>query len=207
MIEHSYFAVPQPDDLSESPGSDKDDADVTRKARRSSESDVPFRMNKRAKVGRRSSRQLVRGKRTAKRALSSELANAGHVSSVNTTNGDRFANGHGNFENGIVENDSDTSEPEILVSSCGAILTSYVDTTPTGSREQEQNYDDLIKRRWGSSSKKRTPRDPNNFCNTNAISTKMLNDAMLTPTKILEAADALMLLSSPDFQAIPYKHT
>lgn len=204
LIEHSYFAVPQPDDLSESPSSDKDDADVTRKARRSSESDVPFRMNKRAKVGRRSSRQLMRGKRTAKRALSSELANAGHVSSVSTTNGDSFANGHGNIENGIVENDSDTSEPEILVSSCGAILTSYVDTTPTGSREQEQNYDDLIKRRWGGSSKKRTPRDPNNFCNTNAISTKMLNDAMLTPTKILEAADALMLLSSPDFQAIPY---
>ena len=206
LVEHSYFAVPQTDDLSESLSSDKDDAyGLTRKARRSSESDAPFRMKKRTKAGRRPGRQLMRGKRTAKRALSSELANAGHVSRESTINGDSVTNGHDDLKNGIqVENDSDTSEPEILVSSCGAKLTSYIDTTPTGSREQEQNYDDLIKRRWGSSGRKRTTRDPNSFCGTNAISTNMLNDAMLTPTKILEAADALMLLSSPDFQAIPY---
>ena len=206
LIEHSYFCVPQSDNLSDSPGSDKDSPYAsTRKDRRSSESDVPFRVNKRV---RRSGRQLMRGKRTAKRALSSELANAGHVSNrKNTLNGDSITNGHNNFGNFVqTGNDSDTSEPEMLVSSCGPSLSAYVDTTPKGSREkcQEQNGDDLIKRRWGNGGRKRTDKDHSNYCGTNAISTKMLNDAMLTPTKILEAADALMLLSSPDFQGIPY---
>ena len=207
LIEHSYFSVPLADDLLDSPGSDKDAPYAsTRKVRRSSESDAPFRVNKRVKVGRRSDRQLVRGKRTAKRALSSELANAGRVSNKeHTLNGDAITNGHDSIENVVVQtgNDSDTSEPEILISSCGASLSNYVDTTPKGSREKYQE-DDLIKRRWGNSGRKGTVKDHGSFCGTNTISTKMLNDAMLTPTKILEAADALMLLSSPDFQGIPY---
>jgi len=195
LIEHSYFAEPHAEDLSESPDSDKDDAHmIIRRARRSSESDLPYRVNKRAKVGRHPSRLLMRGKRTAKRALSSELAKAGHVDSENTLNGNSVSNGHNNIENGIQNgNNSDTSEPDMLVSSCGAKLPSYVDTTPKGARD-----------RWSNGERKRTVKDSNNFCGTNAISTKMLNDAMLTPTKILEAADALMLLSSPDFQGIPY---
>ena len=200
LIEHSYFSLPLADDLSDSPGSDKDTPPTsTKKARRSSESDVPFRVNKRAKVGRRSGRQLMRGsKRTAKRALSSELANAGRVNNrEHTLNGDSITNGHDNVEDVVVHtgNDSDTSEPEILIASCGASLSNYVDTTPKGSREKylESN-----------SGRKRTVKDYSNSCGTNAISTKMLNDAMLTPTKILEAADALMLLSSPDFQGIAY---
>ena len=198
LIEHSYFSVPLADDLSDSPGSGKDTPNTsTRKTRRSSESDVPFRVNKRVKVGRRSGRQAMRGKRTAKRALSSELANAGHVNNrEHTLNGDSITNGHDNVEDVVqTGNDSDTSEPEILITSCGASLSNYVDTTPKGSREIYQE---------GNSARKRTLKDNSNFCGTNAISTKMLNDAMLTPTKILEAADALMLLSSPDFQGIAY---
>jgi len=210
LLEHSYFAAPRDDELSDSPGSDKDDVyTLTRKARTNSESDVSFKRSKRARVGRRPSRHLMRGKRTAKRALSRELANAGHVShKENTLNGDDIINGQDISIDNVVQigNDSDTSEPEMLVSSCGARLTSYVDTTPKGSKEryQEQNGDDLIMRRWGGSGRKRTVKDHSNFCGTNVISTKMLNDAMLTPTKILEAADALMLLSSPDFHGIPY---
>lgn len=195
LIEHSYFAAPHTEDLSESPSSDKDDTEMlTRNGRRSSESDLPYRVNKRMKVGRRPGRLLMRGKRTVKRALSSELANAGHVNSENTINDSSVTNGR-DIENGMHNgNDSDTSEPEMLISSCGARLPSYVDTTPKGSRD-----------RWSNDGRKRTVKDSNNFCGTtNTISTKMLNDAMLTPTKILEAADALMLLSSPDFQGIPY---
>ena len=208
LLEHSYFAAPRDNELSDSPGSDKDDAFVlARKARTNSESDVSFRRSKRAKVGRRSSRQQMIGKRTAKRALSTELANAGRVShSESTLNGSEIINGQDISIDNVVQigNDSDTSEPEMLASSCGARLASYVDTTPKGSKEkyQEQNGDDLIKRRWDG--RKRTVKDHSNFCGTNVISTKMLNDAMLTPTKILEAADALMLLSSPDFHGIPY---
>ena len=207
LIEHSYFAVPQNDYLSETPGSDKDDGYmVTRKSRRSSESDLSFRVNKRVRVGKHSGRQLMRGKRTAKRALSTELANAGHINREKTLNSDSVTNGHHGMENDVqIENDSDdASEPEILVSSCGSKFSDYVDTTPKGSREKQEQTDDLIKRRWDGGGRKRTAKDNNSFCGTNAISTKMLNDAMLTPTKILEAADALMLLSSPDFHGIPY---
>lgn len=204
LIEHSYFAIPSVDNLSDSPSSDKSDTyTLTKRARRNSESDLPFRVKRRQKVGRRPGRQLIRNKRTAKRALSSELANLGHVIREDTVDDTDITNGH--TENGIHQNgdDSDTSEPGMLVSSCGAKLSSCIDTTPKGSREnyQEQSCDDLIKRRWGNSGRKKTP---NKFCGTNAISTKMLNDTMLTPTKILEAADALMLLSSPDFQGISY---
>lgn len=218
LIEHSYCApppVPSPesDTVIESPVcSDKDDDNFTvrRKSRRYSESDLPYKLYKRPRIRRRANK-----KRTAKRALTTELGcrdeeNGDHFSNSQEHNG--LQETHSIAENGVkLEDESDSSEPDTLVPLYVTSPTSYVDTTPKGSRViyQQPHSDDLIKRRNNGGRKKTNVssyKDPNtSYTPTPGIvSTKMLSDAMLTPTKILEAADALMLLSSPDFQGIPY---
>ena len=207
LIEHSYYAPPPDNEnVVESPASDKDDDNFTvkKRSRRCSESDIPFRINKRPRISRRTNK-----KRTAKRALSTELG-------YKDVENDHICNGqeetHSVAEIGIkLEDESDSSEPDTLVPLCVTNPTSYVDTTPKGSRViyQQPHSDDLIKRRNNGGRKNA---NINSYKDTNTsfavapgiVSTKMLSDAMLTPTKILEAADALMLLSSPDFQGIPY---
>ena len=205
LIEHSYCAPP-PDneDSVESPASDKDDDNFTvkKRSRRCSESDLPFRIKRRPRISRRTGK-----KRTAKRALSTELGYR------DVENGDHTYSGqeetYSVTVNGIkLEDESDSSEPDTLVPLCVANPTNCVDATPKGSHQQPHS-DDLIKRRNNEGRKKN---NANSYKDSNTsfsaapgiVSTKMLSDAMLTPTKILEAADALMLLSSPDFQGIPY---
>jgi len=209
LLEHSYCAAPplENESIIESPASDKDDDNFTVKKRshRCSESDLPFRINKRPRLSRRTNK-----KRTAKRALSTELGYRDVENGNHTYNEQEETCSVA--ENGIkLDDESDLSEPDTLVPLCVANPTNYVDTTPKGSRViyQQPHSDDLIKRRNNGERKKSNVsscKDSNTSFATapGIVSTKMLSDAMLTPTKILEAADALMLLSSPDFQGIPY---